>query len=152
MIDCIGCSVINGDISPPGGIIHESAFWVVTHCIADPEPLLKGLLIIQPKRHVEHLSDMRTGEMQEFGPLLRNVTAALSEVLQPPKIYACSFGDGVRHVHFLVLPRTDEMLADGSDVLREVINEGKWACSVDQAIQVASDVRSVLLERQVQAR
>jgi len=146
MTECIGCSVISGEISPPGGIIHEGNHWVVNHCIADPEPLLKGLLIIQTRRHVEHLSDMTIEEMEEFGPLLGNVTAALSEVLRPPKIYACSFGDGVRHVHFLVLPRNNQMPADGSKVLQEVIKDGKWVCGVNEASQVAADVRSALQE------
>jgi hypothetical protein len=30
-------------------------------------------------------------------------------VLKPAKVYVCSFGEGVKHIHFWVLPRPPEM-------------------------------------------
>lgn len=87
---------------------------------------------------------MTSEEMDEFGPLLRKITAALNKVLHPIKIYACSFGDGVKHVHFLIIPRSDQMPANGAKVLQDVIDDRNWVCQTDEASQLAADVRSIL--------
>jgi hypothetical protein len=30
--------------------------------------------------------------------------SAVARALEPAKVYACSFGDGVKHIHFWILP------------------------------------------------
>ncbi|NIS79332.1 MAG: HIT domain-containing protein [Anaerolineales bacterium] len=142
--ECIGCDVIVGRIDPPGGIIYQNSHWVVNHAVANPKPLLKGLLIIQPKRHVEHIADLSVEEMLSFAPLLRNVCLALRKVLQPAKIYACSFGDGVKHVHFIIIPRSSEMPPEGSQVLEEVVHDKLWTCMENEAAEVVFNVREEL--------
>jgi hypothetical protein len=39
------------------------------------------------------------------------VCQPLAEVLSPEKVYVGSYGDGVRHIHFLVTPRMADMPA-----------------------------------------
>lgn len=44
---CVGCSVVNGEIIPLGGIIFETANFVLAQ---DAEVPLKAFLIIQSKK------------------------------------------------------------------------------------------------------
>ena len=44
-----------------------------------------------------------------MGPLLTACVRALTNVVVPERIYAVSFNERIRHVHFLLLPRTATM-------------------------------------------
>jgi len=141
---CISCDVISGNIEPPGGIISEDRYWVVNHSVASPVIQMRGFLIIQLKRHCEHLADLTLEEIAAFGPILRNTCIALSRVLRPAKIYSCSFGETTQHVHFWIVPRSADMPADALQVLTRMINEKAWSCSEAEAAEVARLVRKEL--------
>ena len=143
---CLSCEVIAGRTSSPGGFIFESEDWILTHQVSPAT--LAGFLIIQPRRHVEHIAELTTEEAAEFGETLRRATLALSRVTQPDKVYVCSFGSGVKHVHFYLVPRLTSMPPDiiGADLLKE-LSTGRWACSDDEAAHVAARVRVELLKQ-----
>ena len=143
MEKCLGCEIINGRIITPGGIIYEDEHWMLTHSVSSHLPPLKGMLILQPKRHCEHLAQLTSGETENLGLLLRNTCKAIEEILYPSKIYACSAGEGVKHVHFMIIPRMDGMTI-GADLLNEVIEDHLWTCSVEEATDVAIKVRNQL--------
>jgi len=144
--DCIGCDVIAGRIKPPGGVICQDTHWMATHALPSPEVPLRGLLVLQPKRHVEELSELTPQEAIALGPLLRRLSSAMQQALRPERIYACSLGEGIKHVHFLLLPRGETMPQNGADVLREVIDERLWTCSVSQAENAVEAIRVALGE------
>lgn len=103
--------------------------------------LLAGFLIIKPRRHCEHLAELTHEEMARFGPLLRLTCAALSAVLKPDKIFTCSLGEAVRHVHFYVVPRRGDMPANGIEVVRAMFEDRTWATSDEDAAHVSRAVR-----------
>lgn len=144
---CFACDVNAGRVSVPGGFIHRDDLWVVDHAIGlkptDPIPL-KGFLIICPVRHVEQLHQLTDEEWANFGLLFSDVCKALSSVMQPEKIYACSFGEEVGHVHWYVIPRMAGMPKSGQDVLRGIFKERKWACSLKDASDVSLEVKQGL--------
>jgi len=70
---------------------------------------MAGFLVIKLKRHCEHLAELTPEEAAVLGPVMRTTCLALTEVLRTAKVYVCSFGDGVKHVHFWALPRPPEM-------------------------------------------
>jgi diadenosine tetraphosphate (Ap4A) HIT family hydrolase len=87
----------------PGGTIWEDDFWRLESAVS---PVLwRGFLILKLKRHCEHLAELTPAEAAGLGPAIRAGCAALVTVLAPAKIYVASFGDGVRHIHFWLLPR-----------------------------------------------
>ncbi|HEX5370985.1 MAG TPA: HIT family protein [Dehalococcoidia bacterium] len=137
---CLSCEVIAGRAASPGGFIFESENWLLTHQVRPAS--LAGFLILQPRRHVEQIADLTTQEASEMGGLLRRATQALTRALQPEKIYVCSFGSGVKHVHFYLIPRSSEMPPEviGVDLLKE-LSTGRWACSDEDAAHVAAQVR-----------
>jgi diadenosine tetraphosphate (Ap4A) HIT family hydrolase len=104
---CSACAEIAGGRSAPGGIIHDDGMWFVSHHtgpFTDP-----GELIVKLRRHCESLAELTPAEAQALGPVLRAAVAALEQVVAAERIYAMSFNERVRHVHFLLLPRTRGM-------------------------------------------
>jgi diadenosine tetraphosphate (Ap4A) HIT family hydrolase len=104
---CSACAEIAGARSAPGGIIVDDGLWFVSHHTGpytDP-----GELIVKTRRHCESLSELTAEEAAALGPLLRACVAALTHAVVSERIYAVSFNERVRHVHFLLLPRTAEM-------------------------------------------
>jgi diadenosine tetraphosphate (Ap4A) HIT family hydrolase len=98
-------------------------------------------LIIKLKRHCEHLAELTPEEAAALGPVVSMTCRALSEVVKPAKVYVCSLGDGVKHIHFWVLPRPPGMRPGlhwvmwHLDVRQFLTRLGikRWVCS-DQAV------------------
>jgi diadenosine tetraphosphate (Ap4A) HIT family hydrolase len=94
-------------MSAPGGVILDNGLWYVSHHtgpFTDP-----GELIVKTRRHCESLSELTREEADSLGPVLRSATQALEQVVKVERIYAVSFNERLRHVHFLLLPRTAAM-------------------------------------------
>jgi diadenosine tetraphosphate (Ap4A) HIT family hydrolase len=105
--DCKACAEIRGDISAPGGVIHDDGLWFVSHHTGpqtDP-----GELIVKTRRHCESLGELTHEEAAALGPVLHSAIQALERVVIAERIYAVSFNERLRHVHFLLLPRTAAM-------------------------------------------
>lgn len=143
MEKCVGCEVVEGSIKTPGGFIYQDEFWTVTHSISSDGAPLKGMLILQPKRHCTHLADLSLEEISNLGLLLRETCKALNELLHPVKVYACSVGEGVKHVHFMIMPRMAGMPI-GAELFKQVIEEHRWTCPFLEAAEVAIQVRRIL--------
>ena len=119
---CSACAEIAGEVSVPGGVILDDGLWFVSHHtgrFTDP-----GELIVKTKRHCESLGDLTAAEATSLGAILRAGIGALERVVVAERIYAVSFNERVRHVHFLLLPRTADMPRGHviSDLYRRVRN------------------------------
>jgi diadenosine tetraphosphate (Ap4A) HIT family hydrolase len=104
---CSACAEVAGLLSAPGGVIVDDGLWYVSHHTGpytDP-----GELIVKPRRHCESLAELTPEEAQALGPLLKAAVGALERVVNAERIYAVSFNERIRHVHFLLLPRTAAM-------------------------------------------
>jgi diadenosine tetraphosphate (Ap4A) HIT family hydrolase len=104
---CSACSEIAGEISAPGGVIFDDGLWFVSHhtgAFTDP-----GELIVKTRRHCESLAELTRAEADALGPILGAAVQSLERVVVAERIYAVSFNERVRHVHFLLLPRTAAM-------------------------------------------
>jgi diadenosine tetraphosphate (Ap4A) HIT family hydrolase len=138
---CLACDIVSGARTPPGGVIFENDHWLVDHSVGPV--MLRGFLIIKPKRHCEHIGDLDPLELSSFGQVLGLTTRALMQVLSPKKIYVCSFGELVKHVHWYIIPRMEGMPADGGEVVN-VMWDGRWACSDEEAADLAVRVRAAI--------
>jgi diadenosine tetraphosphate (Ap4A) HIT family hydrolase len=119
---CSACAEIAGEVQSPGGVIVDDGLWYVTHHTGpytDP-----GELIIKSRRHCESLAELTREEAAALGPLLRAAVGALERTVASERIYAVSFNERVRHVHFLLLPRTADMPRGHviSDIYRRIRN------------------------------
>ena len=111
-MSCIACELIDGRLELPGGTIHDSTLWVVEHCLG---PLGVGTLIVKPRRHVVHVSELNEEEAAELGPLLQRATSIVRSLTGPDQIYVCLWshaggpsGDMPGHIHFVLQPVTRE--------------------------------------------
>jgi diadenosine tetraphosphate (Ap4A) HIT family hydrolase len=96
--------------------------WFVSHHtgpFTDP-----GELIVKTRRHCEALSELTPPEAEALGPVLRSAVGAMQRIVVAERIYAVSFNERVRHLHFLLLPRTAAMPRGHvlSDVYRRARN------------------------------
>jgi diadenosine tetraphosphate (Ap4A) HIT family hydrolase len=104
---CSACAEVAGEIVAPGGTIHDNGIWFVSHHtgpFTDP-----GELIVKTRRHCESLAELTREEAESLGPVLWSAMQALERVVTAERIYAVSFNERLRHVHFLLLPRTATM-------------------------------------------
>jgi diadenosine tetraphosphate (Ap4A) HIT family hydrolase len=107
--NCLACDTLSGKIVPPGGVIYADEYWQVDHAL--PPIWVPGLLVIKLRRHCEHLAELSPAEAAAFGPFIQQISRVLQEVTKAQKIHVASYGEGIRHMHFLVTPRTAEMPA-----------------------------------------
>ena len=119
---CAACAEVAGDVRAPGGVIVNDGLWFVSHHtgpFTDP-----GELIVKTRRHCESLAELTPAEAEALGPILRAGVSALERVVVPERVYAVSFNERIRHVHFLLLPRTAGMPRGHviSDLYRRVRN------------------------------
>ena len=138
--DCLACSVNAGAIGPPGGAILSDELWQVDHELT---PLLRGYLILKPRRHVHELADLTDSEAAALGPILRRLHRAMRKVLDPERIYTASFAETVHHLHFHLIPRYPDMPGLGPDLLPGLF-AGRWACDAQAAAETAAAIRSEL--------
>jgi diadenosine tetraphosphate (Ap4A) HIT family hydrolase len=117
---CSACAEIAGTLSAPGGVIFDDGLWFVSHHTGpytDP-----GELILKTRRHCESLADLTIAEAGALGSLLSACVGAITHAVVSERIYAVSFNERLRHVHFLLLPRTAAMPRGHviSDVYRRI--------------------------------
>jgi diadenosine tetraphosphate (Ap4A) HIT family hydrolase len=124
-------------------VIFDDGLWVVDHSTSPV--LLAGFLIVKPRRHVDHVGDLSDEEAAALGPLLRDTARAAQRSLGAAKVYVCSFGEAVGHVHFYVVPRYEGMPPEGPEVLRLMFEERRWATDDASAVEAARLVREELM-------
>lgn len=100
---CISCSYTTGKDQSVGGQIYATQHWIVEHAFGMSLP---GFLILKTKRHIEEADELHPAEAREMGMVLQKVTSAIRFVTGAQKVYILKFGEGVRHLHFWVFPRT----------------------------------------------
>ena len=137
---CLGCEVNEGRISPPGGPIYVDELWQADHELT---PLLRGYVILKPRRHVHYFSDLTEAETDAFGPILRRLLRAMRAALDPERVYVASFAETVHHLHFHLIPRYADMPALGPDLMPDVF-AGKWSCDAPTAVAAADSIREAL--------
>jgi diadenosine tetraphosphate (Ap4A) HIT family hydrolase len=94
---CLTCRLNRGELPAAGGVIYQHV-----------EPVaLVGWLVLKPLRHVEAFADLTPEEAAAFGPLTRRITRAMTEVLQPVKVYLSFYAEaaGFAHLHVHLIPR-----------------------------------------------
>ena len=138
MMDCFLCQKHAGqDAPPPGGYIYEGEHWLVCHAPVDKGPL--GTLFIESRRHFLDFAEAGEDELATYGPLLKNVYAALKSLTRAERIYQIVFLEGIPHFHTWLVPRRegDEkgLSYISKDIICEQADAKKLAVSLRQALQ-----------------
>ena len=144
---CVTCRANRGELRAPGGPIYEDELWRLEHVI-EPIPIV-GWLVLKPLRHVEAIADLTSDEAALLGPLIRRITRAMSEVLQPVKVYLSVYSEAVSHIHVHLIPRSTSIPPDRLgpgmfEFLAEAHRAGRNLADVDAAVAAAAAIRARL--------
>lgn len=109
--DCLSCGLVqrrDRDEAPEWDRIHRTEGWDVVHSF---DTAIPGWLVIVARRHLVAVADLSDAEAAELGPLVRDVSRALHEVVGCPRTYVVHFAESPQHphVHLHVIPRPTEM-------------------------------------------
>ena len=140
MSECIACEINAGRQRAPGGTIYEDEHWLADHGVSR---LVRGYVVLKPKRHVHELADLLPTEATTMGIAAQKLLAAMRSALDTERIYICSFAETVHHLHFHLLPRYAGMPSLGPDLVPAMF-AGRWTCSVEEAEEASARVRSAL--------
>ena len=111
VVGCLGCDLLAGRRELPGGVVYETAAWVVNHVVGS---MNLGTLIVGPRRHIVAVADLDDMAVVELGPVLRDTARVVEAICHPEQTYVClwSHGRGVRkHLHIAVQPVTAAVVA-----------------------------------------
>lgn len=89
MDGCFTCEVNAGQREPPGGTVYEDDHWLADH---GTPTLVRGYIVLKPKRHVEAFADLRPDEAADFGVATQRLLGAMRIALKPERVYVCAFG------------------------------------------------------------
>ncbi|MDQ1435346.1 MAG: adenylyltransferase [Actinomycetota bacterium] len=112
---CLACDLAAGRRPLHGGSIHETAHWIVEHCVG---PLGVGALLVKPARHVTSVGELSDDEAAQMGPLLRQAAGVVDEIVRPEQVYVGLWSHAGRrrvHIHFVVQPATTEAIESVGD-------------------------------------
>ena len=106
--DCFGCRNTDTPELPVRERIIQTDHWRLAHAFNTSWP---GWLVLLPTAHATALAELEPPAAVDLGPLLRDVSAALQEVVGCVKTYVVLFAEaeGFSHLHFHVIPRAAEM-------------------------------------------
>src|SRR5215213_3025215 len=89
MVECFACDVNAGRIGAPGDVIYEDEYWRAEHGI---DRLVRGYVVLKPKRHAPELPDLIEPESAGLGPAMQRLIQAMRSALGTERVYVCSFG------------------------------------------------------------
>jgi diadenosine tetraphosphate (Ap4A) HIT family hydrolase len=110
VVDCFSCSEAAASDLPPRSRILRTEHWRVVHTFEDG---LLGWLVALPVRHVTALAELGPDEAAELGPLIVDLSRALTAEVGCVKTYVMQFAEapGFGHVHVHVVPRAADLPA-----------------------------------------
>ena len=121
---CVTCKIIesrDAGVEPLWNRIHRTQSWDVAHAMACSLP---GWMILIAREHVEAVAQLPDKATTELGPLLREISSALHDVVGCEKTYVMQFAEapGHHHVHFHIVPRATDVAEEdlGASVFRHL--------------------------------
>lgn len=117
---CIGCSVVNGELVPIGGVICETKSFVLAQ---DPLVMIPGFLIIQSKKHINSLLGLNHDEQQELMELVCKAREAQDKLKICKDVIILQEERSI-HFHVWLFPYYDwmkEKFGQGIAYVRDII-------------------------------
>lgn len=147
--DCVGCSIVNGEMIIPGTIIFQTKNFILHQ---DPEIPIVGFLVITSKRHFQYFHDMSEQESKELIEILKFTMDAIKNL---------SFGDNIQHTliieerskhfHIWIFPRLEwmENYPNSITSIRDIMRYAKEIVSnetIDTIIQHVENLKKYYLK------
>jgi hypothetical protein len=101
---CALCTLVGDE--PAGGWVYRDEDWAVGIM---PGFEIPGALVGLARRHVEGLGALGEPAQASLGPLLVQLSTAISTVTDAEAVYTVAFGENYRHWHFMLLARSSSV-------------------------------------------
>src|SRR5687767_14266341 len=98
-LECVLCRGVAGDAELQRIQVWEDSLWRLTVSL-DAEILAFSYL--EPKRHIQHITDLNGDEARTFGEVIARVSRVLQE--ETSAEYVSIFGGGGPHMHVHLAP------------------------------------------------
>ncbi len=144
---CLACQLNAGEVVAPGGVLYSDDHWSVDHALNPGDATfspLKGHMIVRARRHVKHVYLITAEESVTLGLLLRDVAEAVARAMNPQRVYVCSIGEAIEHLHWHVIPRYQGMPANPADILNGIFRMSPWPCPTAYAVAAAEQIKEFL--------
>jgi diadenosine tetraphosphate (Ap4A) HIT family hydrolase len=89
--------------------VYDDPFLTATPCIDCDVP---GYLVLQPKEKHAVFAKLSVSTLQQLGPALARLEAAIQSVTGCDHVYILRFSEGLASVHFHLFPRTAALASD----------------------------------------
>ncbi|NUM41802.1 MAG: HIT domain-containing protein [Leptospiraceae bacterium] len=99
-MDCTICAIHKNKIPD---ILEITNYWILRH--SEIEKNCPGYLYLEPKAHIENLSELSVECANEIGSLFKKSGDWVEKNFSPKKIYTVSISEKVPHLHFHIVPR-----------------------------------------------
>ncbi|MDE6585301.1 MAG: hypothetical protein K2K80_01295 [Clostridia bacterium] len=122
--DCLSCAINSGKVKPFGGIIYETANFVVTQDFSRP---IIGFLVISAKRHVVTYDNLTEEERADLAELAYKTQTVLKnlKICDYFNIYVAEYKEG--HFHLQILPRYKYMEDEHGTIIGNLNRGFKYA-------------------------
>jgi histidine triad (HIT) family protein len=102
-IECVGCEIVAGRQTTPGGFVHQTEHFVV-HALAGASPIA-GWMVLTSRVHARGIYDLPDEALSAIGPLAARVMKEQKKALGAEHVYAMAIGDALLHSHLHLIPR-----------------------------------------------
>lgn len=102
-MDCVFCKIVCGDL-------EASRVYEADHILAfmDIHPVRPGQVLVIPKEHIDHFSDIPDELALEIFALTHRLSQVIRKALQPERVGLVVHGYGVPHAHMVIVPQYHE--------------------------------------------
>ncbi len=108
MDDCVFCKIVKGEI--PCHKVYEDDSVLA---FLDIYPKAKGHILVIPKKHFENIHEIEEGSLRDVISVVKKMSLLVKEKLGVKSVNVLNASgkeaqQSVFHIHFHVLPRTEE--------------------------------------------
>lgn len=100
------CIICHLDDAPDDAVVFRTPTWA---CEILPGFEVPGWYFLRLRRHALGWGALLDDELEQFGPIARDLLVALEEAFDDPARYLMTFGEAYPHFHCVVTARTDDI-------------------------------------------
>jgi histidine triad (HIT) family protein len=102
-VNCIFCRIVAGQAE--ASKVYEDDRVLA---FMDIQPVRPGQILVIPKEHIDHFSDIPDDLALEIYSLTHRLSRTVRSVLSPERVGLVVHGYGVSHAHMVIVPQHDE--------------------------------------------
>jgi diadenosine tetraphosphate (Ap4A) HIT family hydrolase len=129
------------DAAEPGWLLRTGTWGVSMH----PAMPVPGWIAVQTLRHTEGLGDLNHAEAAELGPLLSQLSTAVTKATSSERVYAYSLGEGCPHTHILLGPPQQQLR--GAAFITGLLGRDESLTDQAAALRVAVELADQLADQ-----